>query len=290
MQKLNQNNIQIQFTDQYFDNLLSKFPSESETNLTNEEIDDIKSLVLYSYKLDSARIKAIDEASERLGFSIGASMHASGSFPYAEVPDVLRKGEIVVASGRGAIEAMLCGKVPLIMANCGDDGLVTPDNFQDLMKVNFSGRFTSRKFTTEDVVVEIQKYKKQFGPELRELARSYFGKTFRAQSVVDIFTQYATVRPRSFSQHELLNIRFAAETYSLQRDFSRSEAWFRAQASEKMHNAELSIRDQRVREMQNTISGLRTEMGKMDAQVALLTDLFGEGRGGVGGRTAPERL
>jgi hypothetical protein len=255
-----------------------------------EEIDDLKSLVLYSYKLDSARIRAIGEASERLGFSISASMHASGNFPYAEVPDVLHKGEIVVASGRGAIEAMLCGKVPLIMANCGDDGLVTPDNFRDLMKVNFSGRFTSRKFTTEDVVVEIQKYRKQYGPELRELARSHFGKTFRAQSVVDVFTQYASFRPRAFSQDELLDIRFAAQTYSLQREFSRSEAWFRAQASENIHNAEMSIRDQRIRDMENTISELRTEIRKIDAQIALLTDLFGEGRGGVGGRQAPERL
>ncbi len=246
-----------------------------------QDIGELNSVVIYSYKLGDDRIKAINDAVSGLGVKIVSSNRQSGDFPYSEVPNILRMGEMVVASGRGAIEAMLCGKVPLIMANCGDDGLVTPANFHELMKYNFSGRCHGRKFSGNDVERELKAYKKEYGPELCGMAKKYFGRFSRSDSVNAIFEKYATSTPKKLSLQELEWAEFFAETYASQRDYSRHESWMRMRNVEKGLQEDLSFRVQRIAEMEHMILGYKTELAKIKAQVDLLTDLFGSEYSGM---------
>ena len=46
------------------------------------------------------------------------------------LPVEINEVDIVFSLGRGVIEAMLCGRIPIVFDHLGGDGMVTPIKFQ----------------------------------------------------------------------------------------------------------------------------------------------------------------
>jgi hypothetical protein len=177
---------------------------------------------LVSYKLDPARQRLIHEVASRRGLVVADHQPArAGTDDQAGMPARVRDGDIVVASGRGAIEAMLCGRVPLIMANCGDDGLVTIDNFDALMAFNFSGRASGQTLDEYGFARALDRYTPQLGRQLQAVARQHLGLGARRAGVLSMFEALAAVAAPGLGHEQLELIRFQAETLAQQREFAR---------------------------------------------------------------------
>jgi hypothetical protein len=221
--------------------LLATGLEDSRISLFRNLVDDVafdgtaanralQTVACFSYKLDDADLKQLSSETSARGLRLLTQPpQYPGQTTHESVPSLMAQGEVVVASGRGAIEAMLCGRVPLILANCGDDGLVTPDNFHALMSVNFSGRYRGGKLSASAIGAELDAYRPELGAQLQRLAREYLGSTGRKSQVLDLFQDLAEAPAPALSAQAIEAIRFDSQGLQLQREFAiRSAAAQRA--------------------------------------------------------------
>ncbi|MEK5408622.1 glycosyltransferase [Paenibacillus sp. FSL W8-0439] len=75
-----------------------------------------------------------------------------------EVEEEILNADVVVSLGRGILEAMSCGRLPLVFDYNGGDGIVTPDTYYDFRQKNFSGRINSEKYNADQIIELIQKF------------------------------------------------------------------------------------------------------------------------------------
>lgn len=144
-------------------------------------------ILVLSYKMDAARREALRMAAERIGASIRFVGKLGEPIMQDRLASVIDEADVVVSLGRGVVEAMLCGRVPLVYDIHGGDGLVTPDTLEDIRKNNFSGRRHGREYAVEDLVTEFSKYRQEFGAQLRELALDQFGTQRNLPRLLEIY-------------------------------------------------------------------------------------------------------
>lgn len=115
--------------------------------------------------------------------NIGAKLiiHNKYKTPIWDVENKINEADLVVSLGRGAYEAMACGRNVLILDNRGyvkggaiGDGLATSLTLPHFMKNNCSGRFTKKAFGYKDLVVGLFNYSRNNGNKLREYALKNF--------------------------------------------------------------------------------------------------------------------
>jgi hypothetical protein len=80
--------------------------------------------------------------------------------------------------------------VPIVFDAEGGDGMVTPDNFSEIMQHNFSSRRYKLQFTSETLADEIRKYKPEYGTQLRELALQEFSADSQVERLIDVYEKY----------------------------------------------------------------------------------------------------
>ncbi|MDP3223127.1 MAG: hypothetical protein Q8M96_08315, partial [Rubrivivax sp.] len=124
----------------------------------------------------------------------------------------------------------LSGRTPLVLANCGDDGLVTPANFSTLMRTNFSGRSRGGKLGAPQVAEQIASYRAEDVGKLRQLALQHFGVTARRQPLLDLFASLPAHKPKVLSKAQRAAIAFEAEGMELQRQFATQAAQLQQRA------------------------------------------------------------
>jgi hypothetical protein len=146
-------------------------------------------VLVLSYKLESERRKKIRRAAAIIGASIRFLGAAGQEIAQDALCDAINEADVVVSIGRGAIEAMLCARVPLIFDVHGGDGIVTPENFTDLISCNLSGRLTGRDYSIEELVEEFGKYRSEYGESLREMAMLHFGADSNVPRLLDFYQE-----------------------------------------------------------------------------------------------------
>ena len=110
-----------------------------------------------------------------------------------DIRPYIQKADLVVSLGRGAYEAMAAGRNVIVYDTRGytkfqtADGIVTPENADEIIKNNFSGRRYKIPFSVTDMVEELMKYKKEYGAFNREYAL----KNFNIETQVDKYLEYA---------------------------------------------------------------------------------------------------
>jgi hypothetical protein len=157
-----------------------------------------KCVVLHSYKLNEEMVDRIGQACEKAGLTlIDRRPQIAGRMKYEDVPSLIREGHIVISSGRSAIESMCAGRAVVVMADCGEDGLITSDNFGVLLKNNFSGRAFGRRFSVDELADEFNKYSEQDVTKLSIRARNEFGLSARRDEIQCIFIAASKTRPDS---------------------------------------------------------------------------------------------
>lgn len=146
-------------------------------------------ILVLSYKIDEERKLLLRKAAKHIGASINFIGGSGHIIPQDRIRDVINEADVVVTLGRGVVESMLCGRVPLVFDIHGGDGLVTPDSLGDLWECNFSGRHYASKYTVNDLVGELKKYHQEYGQQLRELALESFGAEENIPHLLDLYNE-----------------------------------------------------------------------------------------------------
>lgn len=149
-----------------------------------------KNALMISNKVDDRTEKIIREACASLGITIhfiGSRFH---SVPNEQIPNLIRQHDIVFSLGRGVIETMFCARVPIVFDWEGGDGMVTPENFSEINKHNFSSRRFQLHFTARELAEEIKKYRPEFGVQLRELALKEFSANRQVEKLIRVYEEH----------------------------------------------------------------------------------------------------
>jgi hypothetical protein len=101
--------------------------------------------------------------------------HNKFTNPVFDIQDTISESDLVVSLGRGAYESMSCGKNVLVAdwrpyQKPMMDGLITPDNIEEIITTNCSGRKYRKEVNEENITQEIRKYSTTLGEYNREYA------------------------------------------------------------------------------------------------------------------------
>jgi glycosyltransferase involved in cell wall biosynthesis len=77
--------------------------------------------------------------------------------------------DLVITLGRGALEAMSCGRNVIVYDYNGGDGMITPESYNEIRQKNFSGRRYSLMYNEQDLMQELCKYTSSFGNTNRKI-------------------------------------------------------------------------------------------------------------------------
>jgi hypothetical protein len=143
--------------------------------------------LVLSNKIDKICEEIITQACKDMGISckfIGLNHEVAEQ---DRLPFEINEADIVFSLGRGVIETMLCGRIPIVFDHLGGDGMVTPSNFNDLKKSNFSGRRNRFRFNVTELKNEIEKYQTGSADIIRRLALEEFDANTNIERLTQIY-------------------------------------------------------------------------------------------------------
>lgn len=147
--------------------------------------------LLYSYKAGAERAELIAKACAARGLFCDWIGRRPGEIDQAELPARLAGADLVFALGRGAIEAMMCARVPFVFDCHGGDGAVTPENIDAVARCNFSGRLRRREYDQASLAGELAAVRTADGAALRALACERFDARRGAARLLAMLAQAA---------------------------------------------------------------------------------------------------
>lgn len=196
---------------------------DSEKFRPNQEIAETPtSAIIYSYKIDDGKLATILKACGALGIRCRRIGERPGILHQDDVAAQINKSDIVFTLGRGAIEAMMCGKIPIIYDYQGGDGMVTPQNIYELMRCNFSGRLHGIPYTVEQLIDEIKKYNPKYGLTLRNLATELFDANRNVDTLIRILQEGRDTFSKNARNVKINMIRGVVEIINTTRQFTEN--------------------------------------------------------------------
>ncbi len=145
-----------------------------------------RALVL-SHRLDDGTARAIRDGCRAAGVSCFFAGRRFVPVPPEDLPALLRDADVVFSLGRGAIEAMLAGRIPFVLDHAGGDGLLAPDLARESMRTNFSGRGRRLRFSAEEIAKALSRWRPEDGLALRDFALAEFGAGARLDALEGIY-------------------------------------------------------------------------------------------------------
>ncbi len=136
--------------------------------------DKPERLLVLSNRMPAAQMAMIRNVCSGLNIKVDR-VGGDNQVPQGELPARINAADIVISLGRGIIESMLCGRIPIVYDYQGADGMVTPENVERLAEANFSGRRCGMEWRYENLIRAIGEYDAKNGPELRRAAVRMFG-------------------------------------------------------------------------------------------------------------------
>lgn len=178
----------------------SKFYPFSEINQQPQ-----RALIL-SNKIDHTNENVIRQACKALNIKtmfVGARFQ---QVDYEQMPLLINKADIVFSLGRGVIETMLCGRIPIVFDYEGGDGMVTPSTITQNMTCNFSGNLHNKHYTLNELISILHTYQAPKAIQLRQIALDYFAADKQVENLINIYHIHANkeVEELSSSNNQIL--------------------------------------------------------------------------------------
>ncbi len=139
-----------------------------------------KRALIISAKISDEKANTIIEACNFLGIDYLFVGGRFGEVKQEQLLKLITDSDIIFSLGRGAIEAMLCARSVIVFDSLGGDGMVTPENFDEIRKHNFSGRRFGKEFSTEDLINET----KQYNPSNTQILYKKVFDAYSAEKIV----------------------------------------------------------------------------------------------------------
>jgi glycosyltransferase involved in cell wall biosynthesis len=147
-------------------------------------------ILVLSNKIDKTKKALLRAAARKIDASI-RFVGGAATLPQEPLAVAINEADVVVSLGRGAVEAMLCGRVPIVFDIHGGDGMITPDSLNALRTCNFSGRYHRNEYTVDDLMAELGKYRQEYGSQLRKMALEQFGLEQNMARLLNIYAGIA---------------------------------------------------------------------------------------------------
>lgn len=191
----------IAISEEVFDNLVSKGVDKNNIVIIRNPIDEDyfysqslinqvpKNALIISNKIDKKRTGIIQLACEKLNINLNIIGGSYGNFKTEKVREYINNADIVFTLGRGVLESIFCERVVIIFDYQGGDGIVTEDNFEELMSCNFSGRKYRIEYDVESLISEIKKFKQVDVKKVKEKALKYFSSKVVVDKLLDVYNQ-----------------------------------------------------------------------------------------------------
>lgn len=193
----------------------SKFLPITQINSTPKEA------LIFSSRITTEEEMIIKDACSLLNINTKFYGKRFETIKQEELPNVINQADIVFSLGRGAMEAMMCGRVPIIYDYLGGDGLITEENYDEVEKHNFSGRLNSSKYNTEALINEIKKYKKELGKSLRDITIKRYDAQHNTLKVITIYKKtIKTYKNINLSDTDKKTLIHLIETINITRDYT----------------------------------------------------------------------
>lgn len=81
-----------------------------------------------------------------------------GFFQTPNIKEAIKQSDIVVGMGRSVLEGVAMGRIGVIHGRWGTGGILSPNNYKELQRANFSGRNNKGKWmTAKEIITEIHK-------------------------------------------------------------------------------------------------------------------------------------
>lgn len=111
------------------------------------------------------------------------------------IEDEFNKADLVVSLGRGAYEAMACGRPVLVFdarnySKSYADGMMTSYNIAKAMENNCSGRSFRLDLDEEKLTDEIKKYRCEYGHNLRTFVLFNLNIKYQVLKYLEIYNEY----------------------------------------------------------------------------------------------------
>jgi len=147
-----------------------------------------KLLVLSNHYTDNCR-RVIEGACKDLKLNVIHVGLPENPVPPRDVSKFINDSDIVVALGRGALEAMACGRNVIVYDMHGGDGFVDEKNFFEIRKNNFSGRRFGKKYTIDSFKKEIEKYNPNIGKALANIIHKEHSVDKLTDDLLNIYSE-----------------------------------------------------------------------------------------------------
>ena len=135
-------------------------------------------------------LRVVREACSSLGIEVLVPNRDSFS-----IPELANQVDLVFSLGRGALEAMSCGR-PVIIYDERDYTRGSDGYFNDarVRECNYSGRYFNRQVGAEELIHEIRKYRREDGHANREYVLEHHSVSTIARSYLRLYDHHAALR------------------------------------------------------------------------------------------------
>lgn len=147
--------------------------------------EKLKNILVISNRITDSKRQVIVEAINNLGVDI--KFIGLKDKPVWEVEEYINEADLVISLGRGALEAMACGRAVLIYDYLGSDGLLNENNYQEIRKNNFSGRRYRFVYNSIDLINELNKYSSSDSEKNRAIILKSHNSSINVDALIEIY-------------------------------------------------------------------------------------------------------
>ena len=146
-----------------------------------------KKALVISTKLSEEIRSNIFDACSKLNIKVTYVGGEFGEVSNFDLPQLINQSDIVFTLGRGVMETMMCGRVPIILDKPGFDGMVTPENADLLLVANYSGKIKQIYASVNNIMKEVLKYSSKNGERLRYYSLLRFSSKIIPRQLLKIY-------------------------------------------------------------------------------------------------------
>lgn len=157
-----------------------------------------KALVL-SNKITSDNLSVISDACNILGIKLELIGDKAKTGDQDFVRSAILNSDIVFSLGRGALESIFCERAVIVFDYQGGDGLVSENNFEEIIKCNLSGRRFKRQYDVIGMVNEIKKYNLNSVQKVGEIAKKYYSANVVINELLNVYEE-EIIKQRDFEK------------------------------------------------------------------------------------------
>lgn len=189
-----------------------------------------KKALVVSNKIDLYTEEVIRNACQQFNIACTFVGERFKKVSYHEMAELINQYDLIFSLGRGVMEALFCGRIPIVLDFEGGDGMVTEKTIHEQVKSNFSGNLYNLRYSVDELVEVIKQYDATKIDSLREVALTLFSAERRIDDLIAIYEQCMGVKVQPLGQSEQKMLATLVATIKETRKYTLHFKWLSSQS------------------------------------------------------------